>query len=146
MELGISKTEHYCTVLFYILLFLLLQVNWVFMFMTLVDLFFCSSFLIWPLLTCEGNTYIRCLPFLFNSYLANILIFTIKFPNLYESERPDRRIPFIAVFNIMTLTLYGGLAGPLHLAWMETFKPFSAVVLVNRKEKERRNSDAFVKE
>ena len=103
------------------------------MFMILVDILFCTFFLMFPRLTCVGNTYIRCLPFLLNSYLSNLLIFTIEFPNLYVIERPDRRIPFIAVFNIFNLTMYGGLAGPLNLAWMETFKPFSKVVLVNRK-------------
>ena len=107
--------------------------------MTIADVFLCSSFLIYPQLTCEGNTYLRCLPFLLNSYFANILIFMIKFPNLYESDRPDRRIPFIAAFNILTLTVYGGLASPLNLAWMETFKPFSKVLLVNKKQS-RRNS------
>lgn len=106
------------------------------MYMTLADIFICSSFLLFPRLTCTGNTYIRCLPFLLNSYPANIIIYFIKFPNLYELDRPDKRIPLIAVFNIMTLTMYGGLAGPLNLAWMETFKPFSIVVLVNRKEVE----------
>ena len=126
------KGKYSLTSLYHITLHLL-QVNLVFMFMNFLDILFSSALLLYPQLTCEGNSYLRCLPFLLNNYLANILVIHIKFPYLYESDRPDRRIPFIAVFNIVTLILYGGLACPLNLGWTETFKPFSSVILVNRK-------------
>ena len=56
--------------------------------------------------------------------------------------RSDYRIPYIAAFNIITLTIYGGLASPLNLVWMETFKPFSGVILVNRsRRQDKTNND-----
>ena len=110
--------------------------------MTVLDAFFCGLLLMLPNLTCSGNTYGKCFPFILNSYTCNLLIFCIKLPGLFENDRPDRRMPFIAIYNICALLMYGGLACPLNLAWMETFKPFSKVILVSKKfsVSQRKNS------
>lgn len=100
--------------------------------MTVFDVVFCSFFLIFPRLTCEGNCYLKCLPFVVNSYFCNIIVYHLKINHL-PPDTEDKRIPFIAILNILTLLMYGGLASPLNMAWMETFKPFSIVVLKNRR-------------
>ena len=84
--------------------------------MTVLDAFFCGLLLMLPNLTCSGNTYGKCFPFILNSYTCNLLIFCIKLPGLFENDRPDRRMPFIAIYNICALLMYGGLACPLNLA------------------------------
>lgn len=96
--------------------------------MTLTDAVFCACFLIFPTLTSEGNTYLKCLPFAINSYLSNIVFYAVKSTDLND-ESGEKRIPFIVAFNILALLMYGGMACPLNLAWMETFKPFSIVVM-----------------
>lgn len=107
--------------------------SYLYIFMTFSDAFMTIGFLCFPEITCEGNSYLKCLPFIVNAYLANLVFFYIRLPSLIDSDRPDRRIPRMAFFNIVNLILFGGLASPLNLAWTETFKPFSIVILKNRK-------------
>ena len=107
--------------------------SYLFVFMTLLDVFITSTFLLLPELTCEGNTYLKCLPFIINAYLSNLVFYYARLPSLIDSDRPDRRIPRMAFFNIINLIMFGGLASPLNLAWTETFKPFSIVILKNRR-------------
>ncbi len=103
-----------------------------FMASCLLDIVFCAAFLIFPKLTCEGNTYIKCLPFIINAYCGNLIVFSVNLSNLI-SQTPDERIPLISFLNIFALIMYGGLACPLNLAWMETFKPFAKVILISKK-------------
>lgn len=91
------------------------------------------ALLCFPELTCEGNTYLKCFPFIANAYLSNLAYYYVLLPSLVDSERPDRRIPRMAFFNIINLIMFGGLASPLNLAWTETFKPFAIVILKNRR-------------
>lgn len=85
-------------------------------------------------MTCEGNTYLKGLPFIVNSYLSNFLGYFVRLPLLITDERPDRRVPQIVAMMIGSLLMYGGMASPLNLAWMETFKPFARVIILKKRE------------
>ena len=61
-----------------------------------------------------------------------MIVYYLKIDHL-PADTEDKRIPYIAVLNILSLLMYGGLASPINMAWMETFKPFSIVVLKNRR-------------
>lgn len=108
--------------------------------MTLVDFLFSIVFLGAPRMTCEGNTYLKGLPFIINSYAANLMFYFIRLPEVIENDRPDHRIPYMVSMMIGSLLMYGGLASPLNLAWMETFKPFSRVVVLKKQQQQRRES------